>query len=286
MKKYAIWLWLLVSLMCLAPACQSGPPPEKPTPRPALTVYGLPDLGGREVTIAVENAYLPFNYVLLETGEPGGWDYDVWREICKRLNCEPVFMPRVWDGFIEAVGNGEFDASANGINITEERASIVDFSDAYINMQMRLMVRVDEDRFTNYSTLARNGRLLMAAIPGTTAFDAAMRLVGKDRLVPVESVGSRREALITGQVDAVIEPEFAGQGYKDDYADQVKFIGPPVETKHLGFIFSKGSDLVEPVNLALEVMRDDGTLPRLVKKYFSSAFTLTYDDIGPGAYGN
>ncbi|MEM7539041.1 MAG: hypothetical protein AAF639_43185 [Chloroflexota bacterium] len=34
------------------------------------------DLGGREVTIAIENAYLPFSYISLETGEPAGWDYD------------------------------------------------------------------------------------------------------------------------------------------------------------------------------------------------------------------
>ena len=35
----------------------------------------LVDLGGREVTIAVENAYLPFNCIDAETGEAAGWDY-------------------------------------------------------------------------------------------------------------------------------------------------------------------------------------------------------------------
>src|SRR5690606_4276337 len=42
------------------------------------TAGGLPDLGGREVTIAVENAYPPFNYVNPATGEGEGWDYDAW----------------------------------------------------------------------------------------------------------------------------------------------------------------------------------------------------------------
>ena len=50
----------------------------------------LPDLDGREITITVENAYLPFNYIDPETGEPAGWDYDVWNEICALLNCTPV----------------------------------------------------------------------------------------------------------------------------------------------------------------------------------------------------
>src|SRR5690606_21884583 len=33
----------------------------------------LPDLGGREVTVAVENAYLPFNYIDADTNEAAGW---------------------------------------------------------------------------------------------------------------------------------------------------------------------------------------------------------------------
>jgi ABC-type amino acid transport substrate-binding protein len=36
------------------------------------------DLKCREVTIAVENAYLPFNYIDPDTGKADGWDYDVW----------------------------------------------------------------------------------------------------------------------------------------------------------------------------------------------------------------
>jgi polar amino acid transport system substrate-binding protein len=51
-----------------------------------------------------------------------------------------------------------------------------------------------------------------------------------------------------------------------------------------GFIFPQGSDLVEPVNQALTAMKADGFLDELARKYFSDQFTLTYDDIGPGAY--
>jgi polar amino acid transport system substrate-binding protein len=50
----------------------------------------LPDLEGREITVAVENAYLPFNYIDPATGEGIGWDYDAIDEICARSNCVPV----------------------------------------------------------------------------------------------------------------------------------------------------------------------------------------------------
>ncbi|MCZ7546342.1 MAG: transporter substrate-binding domain-containing protein [Anaerolineae bacterium] len=46
----------------------------------------LPDLGGREVVVAVENQYPPFNFID-ENGEGAGWDYDAWRAICELLNC-------------------------------------------------------------------------------------------------------------------------------------------------------------------------------------------------------
>ncbi len=73
--------------------------------------------------------YLPFNYISIETGEPGGWDYDTWREICTRLHCVPVFVEAAWDGMIQAVSDGQYDVAADGITNTPERQKIVDFFD-------------------------------------------------------------------------------------------------------------------------------------------------------------
>ena len=46
----------------------------------------LPDLGGREVTVATENAYPPLQFVDPKTGEAIGWEYDAMAEIARRLN--------------------------------------------------------------------------------------------------------------------------------------------------------------------------------------------------------
>ncbi|MEZ4666929.1 MAG: hypothetical protein R3E39_03235 [Anaerolineae bacterium] len=48
-----------------------------------------PDLGGREVTVAVENLYCPYN--MIKDGEAVGWDYDTFNAICELLNCTPIF---------------------------------------------------------------------------------------------------------------------------------------------------------------------------------------------------
>ncbi|MBZ0297194.1 MAG: transporter substrate-binding domain-containing protein, partial [Anaerolineae bacterium] len=68
----------------------------------------LPDLDGQTITVAVENAYPPFNFVDPDSGEAMGWDYDTINEICARLNCVPEYVETAWDGMILAVSNGEF----------------------------------------------------------------------------------------------------------------------------------------------------------------------------------
>jgi polar amino acid transport system substrate-binding protein len=52
-----------------------------------------------------------------------------------------------------------------------------------------------------------------------------------------------------------------------------------MSSDQLGFIFPRGSDLVEAVNQALAVMRENGTLEALAQKYFTDAFTITYEDL-------
>ncbi|MCA9981686.1 MAG: transporter substrate-binding domain-containing protein, partial [Anaerolineales bacterium] len=84
------------------------------------------DLEGREVRIAVENAYNPFSFIDAESGEAIGYDYDIFNEICARANCTPVFVETSWDAMVAIMGgSGDFDTfdiGADGITITEERA--------------------------------------------------------------------------------------------------------------------------------------------------------------------
>jgi polar amino acid transport system substrate-binding protein len=281
MKNCSLWPYLLLlSLLLLLPACGLVTPEPTPTPEP-VTAAGLPDLGGQTVTVAVENTFLPFSYILRQTGQPGGWDYDAWAEICQRLNCRPVFRETPWEALLPAVSAGRLNAAGDGITITEERAKTVTFSDAYINAQIRLLARVDEDRFNNYHNFVADETLLLGAIKATTNYNYAVRLVGSERIVAVDDIVSGIEFLLNGDLDAMLLDEIGGHGYYGSNADQVEFVGPPIQTDQYGLVFTPGSDLIEPVNLALAAMRDDGSLNQLTEKYFSPAFTVTYDDIGP-----
>ncbi len=226
----------------------------------------LPDLEGRVVTVAVENAYIPFNYINDETGEPEGWDYDALAEICGRLNCVPEFITVGWEGMITAVANGEFDMAADGITITEERAEIVDFSIGYVDLAQRLLVRVDEDRFSTIEEFAE-GDYVAGVQVATTNYFTAVDLVGEDRVVGYDTFGFAVQALINGDVDAVVMDDVAGQGYVGVNAEQLRLLDGALTSEQLGFIFPKGSDLVEPFNLALQSMMEDGTLQEINLKW-------------------
>jgi phosphate/phosphite/phosphonate ABC transporter binding protein len=242
---------------------------------------GVADLGGREVTIAVENAYLPFNYIDPVTGEPAGWDYDVWNAICAEINCVPVYVEASWEGLIQAVADGQFDAAADGITITEERAEIVDFSVGYVAIEQRLLVRIDDDRIESIEDIVADESLKLGTQTGTTNYATAATYLPEERIQGFEQFGFVVQALIAGDVDAVIIDEVAGQGYLGENADALKLVGPSMSSDFLGFIFPKGSEIVAAVDLAIEKLAQSGFLDTVNAQYFGPDFSITYDDLFP-----
>jgi len=276
MKKRMVYLLVLAALALAA--CTPAAATE--APGAGTGTEGLPDLGGREVTVAVENAYLPFNYIDPVTAEPAGWDYEVWNEMCRVLNCVPVYTEAAWEGMIQAVSDGQFDAAADGITITDDRKEIVDFSDGYINIEQRLLVRKDETRIESIDDIVADESLKLGTQTGTTNYETATTYLSEDRISGFEQFGFAVQALIEGDVDAVIIDEVAGMGYLGENADALKLAGPSMSSDQLGFIFPKGSDLVEPVNLAIKELYDSGFMGTVNLKFFGPTFTITYDDLG------
>lgn len=276
LKKLVVLMCILAAALLVAACTPAALEPEGCL---GTAEDAVVDLDCQEVTIAVENAYIPFNYIRTDNNEPEGWDYDAWREICTRLHCTPVFVEAAWEGMIQAVADGQFDAAADGITITEDRAQIVDFSIGYINVEQRLLARLDEDRFTSIEEFAANDALVMGTQTGTTNYETAVKYIPEDRLRAFEQFPFAVQALIAGDVDAVIIDETAGQGYLGENAEDLKLVGPSISSDQLGFIYPKGSELREPVDQALQSMMADGFLTTLNTKFFGPDFNVTSDDI-------
>ncbi|BFM49871.1 transporter substrate-binding domain-containing protein [Marinomonas sp. THO17] len=233
----------------------------------------LPDLQGRTILAVTENAYTPLNFVDPETGKGIGWEYDAMNEIGKRLNAKIEWHLSSWDAMIQAVRQGQYDIGMDGITINAERAEQIDFSIPYMTSQQFMLVRADEDRFNDAKSFAANEDLLFGAQAGTTNFYVAVYdvLDGNEdnpRITLLETFGASVQALKSGDVDSVLMDATSARGYIGANPGAFKIVGGPLGTEDFGFIFTPGSDLVEPVNAALRSMEADGTLDALNKKWF------------------
>lgn len=239
----------------------------------AAQAADLPDLGGQTVVVVTENAYPPLQFIEPGTGNAIGWEYDAMAEIAKRLNITVEYENISWDAMIPAVSQGQYDLGMTGITIRADRAEVVDFSTAYMRSEMIMMVRGDEARFSDAAGFAADDDLLMAAQPGTTPFYVGVYDVldgneANPRIVKFETFGAGVQALRSGDVDLVLTDSTAGNGYVAASEGALKIVGEKLGTEDFGFIFPKGSDLVAPINAAIEDMRADGTLDALNKTWF------------------
>ncbi|MBF9034591.1 transporter substrate-binding domain-containing protein [Rhodobacterales bacterium HKCCE2091] len=233
----------------------------------------LPDLGGREIVIATENAYPPLQFVDPDSGEPIGWEYDAMAEIAGRLNFTPVYETISWEAMIPAVSEAQFDMGMTGITIREDRAEAVDFSDSYMTSQMMMLVRADEDRFADAESFAAGEDFLFGTQAGTTPFYVGVYDVldgdeANPRIVFFETFGAAVQGLLAEDVDMVLTDSTGGEGYVRANPDALKIVGEPLGTEDFGFIFPQGSDLVGPFNAAIADMREDGTLDALNQRWF------------------
>ncbi len=247
-------LLAVVLAACAAPEAPAGPDPGE----------FITDLGGREVTIMVENEYPPFNSLDPDTDEGVGWDYDTWREICRRLNCVPVFTEAAWPPF-EMMAAGELDVAADGITLKLGRSMIIDYSDPYIEYGMVMMMRTDNVFETAEDFAAADTRVASQA--GTTNESAALALVGEDRVDNYGEWPIAVEAVLTGDADGIAIDDVAAVDYILQHPDDLMAGFHLTSGEFLSFVYPPGSPLIGPVNQVLQDMLNDGTLDEICQRW-------------------
>jgi len=274
------WLISILVLASLLLGGCSGPkppqqvivvtqPPVQPQPPVVQTqappVSSMPDLGGKKITVAVENAYPPFNSIDQTTNQGVGWDYDSVKEICKRLNCTPEFKQAAWDGIFPAMQAGEFDVLADGVTITDERKKIVDYSIPYVTVGQVLLVRANET-LTVEAMKADETKTVGTQI-GTTNEIVAKKNFAEARVKSFEDFGAAVLALLANDIDGVVIDNVSAAGYMGQNAGKMKVGGTLTSDEQLGFVFPPKSELRAAFDAALEAMIADGTLEALNTKW-------------------
>jgi len=228
----------------------------------------LANLGGRRIRVATDATYPPFE-MLDRNKNIIGYDIDLIREICRLVNCRPEIKSVAWEGILPGVQKGDYDVAISGITITEERRKVVDFTDPYIEVGQTVLVRADEARIRGVEDLRDKS---VAVQIGTTNDELATRLhkAGKIRQVKrYRTFDLAVQALLNKDVDAVIIDSVAALGYMGTNPGRLKTVGPKLTREQLGIVVRKGEvTLLRAFNAALRVLRQNGTLDRLYRKWF------------------
>lgn len=76
------------------------------------------------------------------------------------------------------------------------------------------------------------------------------------------------EALLNGNVDAVIIDNNPANEYKDQHGDAIKLLEDQFDEEHYCIAVRKGSSaLQEAINKALQELKDEGELQKIIDEY-------------------
>lgn len=97
---------------------------------------------GSTVRIATEGAYAPWNYTD-SSGNLVGFEVDLYKDLCARLELECTLQQQAWEGIIPALQAGKYDVIMAGMSITEKRKEVITFSRSYAATPAVFVVKSD-----------------------------------------------------------------------------------------------------------------------------------------------
>jgi polar amino acid transport system substrate-binding protein len=226
------------------------------------------DLGGKVLKVGSDTTYPPMETVDEATGQIVGFDVDVMNAICERINCKAEFVTTAWDGIFAALQQGQFDMVVSGVSITEERDKEMDFSDPYIVVSQAILLRVADKALTIEDF--KKGRKL-GAQTATTNAQLGEELVGRENLNLYDTFAAAVAALKNGDVDGVIIDGTSAVAYEQEFAGELIVGITGLQSDPLGLVFREGDPLRDAFNEGLKAIKDDGTLDKLVGKYWGKS---------------
>lgn len=217
-----------------------------------------------KVTFAMSGGYPPFNYYD-KNDKLVGFDVDIATEVAKRMGVTYEPVTTAWDGILEGLIGGRYDAILGSMAITPQRLERVDFSDPYYLDGSQLLVRT-EARINAAGDLKE---AVVAIANGTTFADDAKKISGIKDVKTFEDDNQTLQELRSDRVQGVITGYFVAVNAAKEFPSDFKLAGPRLRAEEIAVAIRKGNPrFVEAVNKALKEMREDGTYARISEKWF------------------
>ncbi|MCT2538813.1 transporter substrate-binding domain-containing protein [Sedimentimonas flavescens] len=232
----------------------------------ALALLAASPAAAEPLRIATEGAFPPFSEINAN-GEVVGFDIDIAKALCAKMERECEIIAMDWDGIIPGLVNDKYDAIVASMSITEERKQTVDFTNPY---------------YSNYLVLlAKKGS-------GLTVDGIAQQAVGAQRASissswAEEQVGARGDLrlydtltasftdLEAGRIDSIVSDYFPALDWLKDHPD-FEVVGDRIDIgDQIGIAVRKDdAELRDALNVALEGIVADGTYSQISTGYFGT----------------
>ena len=216
------------------------------------------------------NAEFPPYEMTTDDGGFAGIDIEIAEAIAEKLGLELVIDDMDFDGALLAVQQGKSDMVMAGVTVNEKRLKVMDFSNSYATGVQVVIVKEGSD-----VTMDNLGDKLIGTQRGTTGYIYASDTpenggYGEDHVVAYDSGITAVQALMNGQVDAVIIDNAPAQEFVKANPGLTILEGEwAVEDYAIGF--AKGNtELKEAVNKALAELTADGTIQKIIDKYITA----------------
>ncbi|HET6792151.1 MAG TPA: ABC transporter substrate-binding protein [Actinomycetota bacterium] len=203
-----------------------------------------------------------------------GFEGAVTFEVAERLGFSEDRIRFVPTGFTRSFAPGpkSFDFVLQQISYLPERAESVDYSDGYYDVQQAL-VSVRGSPIADATSLEELRDATLGAPTGTTSLSFIEDTI-QPAMQPVvyDDLGAAVDDLENGQVDGIVadlpSASFIATAPVPEGVVVGRFPSAGVR-EYLAMAFEKGSPLVECVNLALQEMKDDGSLDAIRQKWLA-----------------
>ena len=249
-----------------------------------------------KIKIATEGDYPPWNYKDA-SGNLVGFEIELAKELCTRMNAICEIIPQKWRGIIKGLNAGKYDAIMAAMSITEDRKKLVTFSRNYAGTPNVFVVRKDNPLANFQSDLKQLTLDVDDISPAEQAALDAIFKAFKGKIIGVQVatthakfadqyMGDRAEIriydfqhtidldLYQGRLDAVIGDFAYWQPLiKSEQGKDYKIVGPHMTGGPFGegvgvAVRKKDQDLADMFSRAIEDTIKDGTIKKLAVQWF------------------
>ncbi len=249
----------------------------------------------KKIKVATEGAYPPWNYYD-KSGKLVGFDIELAKNLCGRMNIECEIVTQKWRGIIKGLNQGQYDAIMAAMSITEPRKKLVTFSRSYADTPNIFVVRKDNP-LASFRSPLEHLTLDDISPAEQAALDALINaLKGKVIGVQVATInqkfadaylGEHAEIriydfqhtvdleLYQGRLDALV----GGMAYwvpiiKSEQGKEYTIIGPQMTGGPFGSgigvaVRKKNQDLADMFSTAIDAALRDGTIKKLAIEWFT-----------------